>query len=163
MARKVFFSFHYQLDVVRAAQVRNSWVTKSDSGFPEFLDKASWERVRLGGDGAIKRWINQQLSGTSVTVVLIGSQTHKRPYVKYEIERSWELGHGLVGVYIHGMRTFDRQVSLKGRNPFDDYTVTVDGRKYEMTKYVETYDWQRDDGYENLGEWVERAARNAGY
>jgi len=30
MARKVFFSFHYERDIWRASIVRNSWVTKPD-------------------------------------------------------------------------------------------------------------------------------------
>ncbi len=35
MARRVFFSFHYERDVWRAGQVRNSWVTKDreEAGF----------------------------------------------------------------------------------------------------------------------------------
>lgn len=46
MARKVFFSFHYERDVWRAAQVRNSWVTKPDRETAGFWDSASWEEVK---------------------------------------------------------------------------------------------------------------------
>lgn len=55
MARKVFFSFHYERDVWRAGQVRNSWVTKPDRDTAGFWDSASWEEVKKKGDAAIKK------------------------------------------------------------------------------------------------------------
>jgi hypothetical protein len=70
MARRVFFSFHYKRDGWRVAQVRNSWVTKPDKEAAGYIDAASWEELERQGDEAIKRWINNQLTGTSVTVVL---------------------------------------------------------------------------------------------
>src|SRR6266478_2355983 len=82
MTRSAFFSFYYKKDVARANQVRNSWVTKGDKEAAGFTDAAAFEEVEKGGDAAIKKWINSQLSGTSVTVVLIGSETHQREYVK---------------------------------------------------------------------------------
>ena len=68
MARKVFFSFKYD-DVARAMIVRNSWVTQDSAGF---IDKADFEEVKRKGDAAIKKWIDEQLKGTTVTVVLVG-------------------------------------------------------------------------------------------
>lgn len=43
MARRVFFSFHYERDAWRAAQVRNSWVTKPDREAAGFWDAVAWE------------------------------------------------------------------------------------------------------------------------
>ncbi|MCH0018293.1 TIR domain-containing protein, partial [Enterococcus faecium] len=70
MVRRVFFSFHYA-DVTRAMVVRNSWTLRGtkEAGF---VDKAEFEKVKRNGDIAIKNWIDNQLIGTSVTVVLIG-------------------------------------------------------------------------------------------
>jgi hypothetical protein len=96
MARRVFFSFHYERDVWRASQVRNSWVTKPDREAAGFWDAASWEEVKKKGEEAIKAWIREQLKGTSVTVVLIGTETYKRKYVQYEIEQSCQMGNGLL-------------------------------------------------------------------
>ena len=48
------------------------------------------------GDAAIKAWIDQQLHGTSVTAVLIGSHTCSSKYVQYEIDKSIERGNGLL-------------------------------------------------------------------
>ena len=80
MARRVFFSFEYEHDVSRSMVVRNSWVTQSREA-AGFVDAADFEEVKRGGDPAIKRWIREQLRGTSVTVVLVGSHTCVSRYV----------------------------------------------------------------------------------
>jgi hypothetical protein len=79
MARRVFFSFHYQEDIWRVNQIRHVGVTKDWEAMP-FLDAASWEAVKRKGDAAVKGWIDRQLDGTGVTVVLIGSQTAVQGY-----------------------------------------------------------------------------------
>lgn len=86
MARRVFFSFHYDGDILRVGQIRNSGIVLPQGDTPTgFIDKASWESVKRQGDDAIKRWIDNQLQNTSVTVVLIGAETAQRPWVNYEI------------------------------------------------------------------------------
>src|ERR1700704_1036722 len=102
MARRVFFSFHYERDVWRASQIRNCWVTK-DRESAGFWDAAAWEEVKKKTDGDIEKWINMQLTGTSVTVVLIGAETSTRKYVGYEIVQSHRRGNGMLGVYIHNI------------------------------------------------------------
>ena len=151
MARRVFFSFHYEKDIWRASQVRNSWVTKPDRESAGFWDAASWEEVKRKGDEAVKRWIRDQLNGTSVTVVLIGSETSERPYVRYEIEQSWERNNGLIGVYIHNIKDQNQKTEPKGADPF----INMEWKNFR------TYDWVNDNGYQNLGEWVEAAYQRA--
>jgi hypothetical protein len=87
MVRKVFFSFHFQAYAWRVGQVRNSWLTRGET--TTFLDSADWEKVKRGGDRAIKNWIDGQLKGTSVTVLLIGADTAGREYVNHEITESY--------------------------------------------------------------------------
>ena len=48
MTKKVFFSFHHDLDAWRANQVRNHNVTKENNG--GYLDAADWEKVEKNGD-----------------------------------------------------------------------------------------------------------------
>src|SRR5215813_4274783 len=102
MARRTFFSFHYERDVWRAGQVRNCWVTqdREDAGF---WDAAAWEEVKKKGTAAVEKWIDDQLKGTSVTAVLIGAETSTREYVGYEIKQSYSKTNGLLGVYVHNM------------------------------------------------------------
>src|SRR5665647_501917 len=104
MARNVFFSFHYDNDVTRAWVVRNSWVTKPNRTSSGVIDKAEFEKIKKDGDAAVKRWIDSQLIGTSVTVVLIGSETLNRPFVKYEIEQSLSRGNAIIGVFVNKIK-----------------------------------------------------------
>lgn len=145
MARRAFFSFKY-LDVSRAMVVRNSWVTlgKEAAGF---VDKAEFEKIKRGGDPAIEKWIDNQLNGTSVTVVLVGAKTCTSRWVKYEIEESVKRGNGLLGIDISKIKDLDGNTSE---------------RCGEIPKGYDFYLWFNDDGYENLGKWIEKAAKAAG-
>lgn len=145
MARHVFFSFKYK-DVSRAMVVRNSWVTqgKQASGF---IDAASFEKVKRQGDAAIQRWIDGQLNGTSVTVVLVGQHTCNSRWVKYEIRKSIAIGNGLLGIDISKIR------DLQG-NTSECCGILPKGYPF--------YLWYKNDGYKNMGEWIEKAARAVG-
>ena len=161
MARHAFFSFHYQNDIWRAGQVRNAWVTR-DRDTAGFWDAAAWEKVKRGGDDGVKRWIENQLDGTSVTVVLIGTQTVERKFVKYEISRSHELGKGLLGIRIHKLKDKDGQASPSGANPFEHFYIEERTRRTCLSEIYQVYDWVTDDGYNNVADWIERAAHAAG-
>ena len=146
MARRVFFSFEYDHDVSRANVVRNSWVTQGKEA-AGFIDKAEFEKLKQRGDSAIKNWIDQQMKGTSVTVVLVGSRTCYSRWVKYEIEASKYKGNGLIGIDISKIK------DLNGR---------TSERCDTIPKGYPFYLWNRDDGYNNMGEWIEEAAKDAG-
>ena len=136
MTRRVFFSFHYENDVWRANQVRNSWVTKPDAEAAGFVDSAAFEEVKKGGDAAIKKWIDKQLEGTSVTVVLIGTDTSNRDYIKYELEQSWKKGNGILGIYIDQCKDANGNTCARGGNSFGDiFTNTTDDKKYFFERF----------------------------
>ena len=146
MARRVFFSFEYEHDVSRANVVRYSWVTQGKEA-AGFIDSADFEEIKKGGDAAIKKWIRKQLDRTSVTVVLVGSHTCSSKYVKYEIEQSEERGNGLLGLDISKIKDLSGQTTE---------------RCGEIPKGYSFYYWYNDDGYNNLGDWIEQAAKDAG-
>jgi hypothetical protein len=119
MARRVFFSFHYDRDVWRANQVRNCNVI---AGVDEagFFDHSEYIEAKARGNAAIKNMILRHLEGTSVTVVLIGSETAYRPWVRYEIEQSIARKNGLLGIYIHHLKDKNDQnafFSIRGPRP----------------------------------------------
>jgi len=145
MARKVFFSFKYD-DVQRAMNVRNSNVITGaiKSGF---IDKADFEEVERKGDNAIKAWIDKQLEGTTVTVVLIGANTNKSRWVKYEIDQSIDRGNGILTIDISKIKDFDG-------NTTECCSLRVNGYNH--------YLWNKGNGRGNLGKWVESAAMAAG-
>lgn len=159
MARRVFFSFHYERDIWRVNQVRNSWVTKEREA-AGFWDASLWEEAKKKGDAAIKRMIDEGLKQTSVTVVLIGNETANRKYVGYEIEESYKRNNGLLGIYIHKLENQRGQIDGKGNNPFNNWYVEGDnGRKVYLSSLFKTYDWKDDNGYKNFAQWVEHAAQ----
>jgi hypothetical protein len=158
MARHAFFSFHYERDVWRAGQVRNSWVTQ-DRDASGFWDSAKWEEVKKKGEAAIHNWIDEQLKGTSVTVVLIGAETSTREYVDYEITQSHKKKNGMLGIYIHNLKDVNGKTDTKGANPLTKWTFK--DPEGNVVTYP-TYDWINDGGYSNLGSWIEAAAKKAG-
>ena len=143
--RHVFFSFKYR-DVPRAMVVRNSWVPQGNQA-AGFIDAADFEKIKRQGDSSIKRWIDKQLQGTSVTVVLVGQHTCGSRWVKYEIDKSIERGNGLLGIDISKIK------DLQGR---------ASERCGKMPKGYTFYLWNKDNGYDNLGDWIEEAADQAG-
>jgi len=146
MARRVFFSFEYEHDISRANVVRNSWVTQGKEA-AGFVDAAAFEKVKKGGDTAIKKWIRDQLKGTSVTVVLVGLHTCSSKYVKYEIEQSIEKGNGLLGIDISKIK---------------DFNCKTTDRCDKIPKGYPFYLWNNDEERKNLGNWIEKAAKKAG-
>ncbi len=161
MVRRVFFSFHYERDIWRANVVRNSWVTQ-DREEAGFWDASLWEEAKKKGDSALKRMINDGLEGTSVTVALIGRETSSRKWVRYEVKKSYEEGKGVLGVYIHNIKDQNGNADVKGINLFGKLGEDEDGDPIYFAQKYQTYDWVDDDGYENLGDWVEKAAEEAG-
>jgi len=145
MARRAFFSFKYK-DVSRAMVVRNSWVTQGKEA-AGFIDAADFEEIKRKGNTAIKNWIDNQLQGTSVTVVLIGAKTCNSRWVKYEIEKSIEIGNGLLGIDVSKIK---------------DLQGNISDRCEKIPKGYNFYLWNNDDGYNNMGDWIEKAAKDAG-
>ena len=126
--------------------VRNSWVTQGKEA-AGFVDATDFEKIKRQGDKAIQAWIDNQLKGTSVTVVLVGSRTCSSRWVKYEIARSKVIGNGLLGIDISKIKDLDGTTTelcgmIPNRYPF--------------------YLWNNQNGYKNMGEWIENAAAAAG-
>ena len=155
--RKVFYSFHYDNDVFRVQQIRNIGALEAN----EPVSTNTWEQVKRGGDPAIKRWIDENMENKSCLVVLIGSETANRKWVKYEIEKAWNDNRGVVGVYIHNINCMRSGTCYKGANPFDNIYFT-DGRK--LSSVVKAYNPTPNNAYSdiknNLESWIEEAISN---
>ena len=162
MARRVFFSFHYDNDITRSMIVRNSWVTQGKEA-AGFIDKASFEQIKRQGTDAVHRWIDKQLEGTSVTVVLLGSETLNRPFVHYEICKSLQKGNAVIGVHINGLKDMR---SLKTSNRANVHSIIGYYNDKTPAYFDEIcdgiYDYSKQEGYKNLGTWIESAAKKHG-
>lgn len=158
MSRKVFYSFHFAPDSWRASQVRNVGIVEGNQP----VSDNDWEDVKEGGNEAIQKWIDNQLYGRSCTIVLIGKDTAGRKWIKYEIEKSWNDGKGVVGVYIHNLKNANGEQTSMGNNPFDDFTMKRDNKK--LSSIVKAYNPPYSDSADvydyiksNLESWVEEA------
>ena len=156
MARKCFYSFHYDPDNWRASQVRNMGVIEGNQP----VSDNDWESVKKGGDQAIRNWINGQMSGRSCTVLLIGANTAGRKWIKYEIEKTWNDKKGIVGVYIHNLKNKDGYQAARGANPLLDFNLNGTPlssivRAYDppYSSSVDVYDYIK----KNLSAWTDEA------
>ena len=158
MARKSFFSFHYKPDNWRAGQVRNMGMIEGNQPVTD----NDWESITKGGDAAIKKWIADQLSGRSCTVVLVGAATANRKWINHEIVTSWDNGMGVVEIHVSGLKDKDGNTALAGANPFDFVGYGSTGKKLSSvvkcyspggSTSQERYDWIKT----NLAAAVEEA------
>jgi hypothetical protein len=193
--RRTFFSFHYEPDNQRAQVVKQSWLTKPDREAAGFFDSSAFE-TKKRPDEALQAFLIEQLKGTSVTCALVGAETAIRPWVRYELVRSFHRGNGLMAIRVNGIKNFNQQYSQARSNPFDliAYSVVNDRVYWQESNNgvwvgydkvpsmplsevaydlggqlhhtfscrFPIYDWVNDNGYLNLGDWIERAAQHAG-
>lgn len=155
--RQIFYSFHYDNDVFRVQQIRNIGTLEND----EPVSANDWETVKRGGEASIKRWIDENLKYKSCLVVLIGTGTASRKWVKYEIEKAWNDGKAVLGIYIHNLKCPRNGTCSQGVNPFESFTLK-DGRK--LSSVVKCYNPKSYDAYNdiksNIEYWIEDAISN---
>jgi hypothetical protein len=140
MAKRVFFSFHYQ-DIIdfRANVVRNHWRLKPNRESAGYFDASIWEKAKKEGDIALKRLINNAVKNTSNTCVLIGSETYNRKWVSYEIMKSMAEGNHIFGVHINSINGKDGRTKVKGSNPLNylGYSFSENGKKLSLHDFVQ--------------------------
>jgi hypothetical protein len=168
MAKRVFFSFHYQ-DVIdfRANVVRNHWLTKPDRQDAGYFDASIWESAKKQGDIALKRLINGGLENTSNTCVLVGTETYLRPWVRYEILKSFKRGNHLFALHINGIKDKHQVIKPRGPNPFVHLGVTFseDGHTATLWELVKG-EWKRYDKIDGTASYqvqVDKAYRGKGF
>lgn len=138
MARRIYFAFHFENDIWRVNQVRNSNVVNGVEK-AGFFDHSEYDEVKRKSDDAIARAIRERLDGTTVTVVLIGNETAARPWVQYEIRESAVRGNGFVGVYIHHLR--DMWGNSSPLTPFPVAPVVPGGVEFPLFHWDGNIEW----------------------
>ncbi|MDR3257075.1 MAG: TIR domain-containing protein [Endomicrobium sp.] len=162
--RRVFYSFHYEKDVMRASQIRNIGIIEGNSP----VSDNDWEEVKRGGDMAIKRWIDNNMNGCSCLIVLIGEETANRKWVRYEIEKAWNDGKGVMGIHIHNIKCPRQGRSRQGKNPFLDFYLGSSNKistdfflGQQLSNIVPCHNPYLSDAYndikDNLNSWVNSA------
>ena len=118
----VYYSFHYTRDAFRVQQVINMGVVEGT----KLLNAQEWESVKRGGRAAIEKWIAEKMAYKNAVVVLVGTETSSRPWVRYEITKAWNDKKPLVGVRIHGLATAAGSDPI-GKNPFAEINLQGGG------------------------------------
>ena len=65
----------------------------------------------------------------------------------YEIKKSIEIGNGLLGIDV---------------SKINDLNGNTSDRCGRIPKGYDFYLWNKDGGYNNMGDWIEKAAEDAG-
>jgi hypothetical protein len=153
--RQVFFSFHFANDVWRVQQIRNIGAIEGNTP----VSANDWEEVKKKGDPAVEKWIDDNMKNRSCVIVLGGTETANRKWVKYEIKKAWNDGKGLLGIYIHNIKDNESKTCTQGKNPFEQFTV---GDK-NMSTLVKCYNPKSSDAYndikDNIEKWIEDAIK----
>lgn len=158
MAKSVFYSFHYDVDYWRVNMIRNMGALQGQ------VEKGAqaWETVKRSGDAAVEKWIHEQMLYKEAVVVLIGSETSTRPWVKYEIRKAWLDKRPLVGIYIHGLSDQGGETAPKGKNPFELFSFK--DALGTFADYVPVFEPEGADSkavyadiQQNLNSWVTSA------
>ena len=97
--RKVFISYHHRGD--------QAWFDYFSTLYGEtleiFFDNSLDGRIRSDDAEYVNRQIREEhIFGSSVTIVLCGTETWKRKYVDWEIRSTLHYKHALLGICITG-------------------------------------------------------------
>lgn len=105
--KNVFISHHHKDDKnvdklsdllgKNGCNMRNSSIRAKPAN-QERLDKG------LVKDATIRRLLRMKMSWAGTVIVLVGKETHTRPWVNWEVEEAHRLGKKIVGVYEQGLK-----------------------------------------------------------
>lgn len=149
-----FLSFHYKPDCWRVQQVRN--IGSIDE--QPLLDANRWEEIKKKGDGAVIKWIDDNMKDKDCLIVLVGTNTAGRRWVKYEIKKAWETGLGVLAIHVHNLKDSGGDQSKKGSDPFAGLTSggrAITGKVYDPPYTTSTNVYAYIS--ENIASWVKVA------
>ena len=110
--RNVFVSHHHKDDASvdgltkilsgKGYQLRNSSIRVK----PENKSRLDQKEVsvRKVSDRTIERLLRMKMRWAGQVIVVIGKETHQRPWVNWEIKVAHQLGKPIIGVYENGLK-----------------------------------------------------------
>ncbi len=105
--KNVFISHHHEDDAhvdkltnllsKKGFNIRNSSIRAKP---------ANQERLEKGliKEAVLKRLLRMKISWAGSVIVLVGKETHSRPWVNWEIDQAHKQGKNIVGIYEHGLK-----------------------------------------------------------
>lgn len=105
--KNVFISHHHQddahVDKLTALLAKNGCAIRNSSIRAKPANKERLERGLIK-DTVIRRLLRMKMSWAGTVLVLVGKETHSRPWVNWEIEEAKKQGKNIVGVYEYGLK-----------------------------------------------------------
>jgi len=82
----------------------------------EFFDESV--RVAIDSNNAeyVRRKIREKINRTSVTICMIGSETHSSKWVDWELEESFDKGNAVIAMALKGIDRAVLPAPIKSRN-----------------------------------------------
>lgn len=175
-----------------------------------FYDRSIWESRNIKNEENLKNLMRRGVQFSSAVCVLIGTNTWRSRWAKYEIARAVIDGRGLLAVHLNSINHHTRKTpdayginplhfmgiyhSSNGRyylyekhvvvtnaaaaelgfewRPYVDFTDPVPLPRYiprvdvervmPLSVYAREYDMKREDGFNNIGAWIDTAAAQVG-
>jgi hypothetical protein len=78
--------------------------------------------------------------------------------VNYEIEKAWNAGKAVVGIYIHNLRCPRTGLGVRGKNPFDGFTLN-NGKR--MSSVVTCFDPSPHNAYNDVASNIANLVHSA--
>jgi hypothetical protein len=209
--RMVYFAFDFD-DLIRVNNVRQiGKIAPRERKNPRtFSDRSIWESRNIKNEENLKNLMRQGVRYSSVVCVLVGTNTWRSRWAKYEVARAIVDERGLLAVHVNSInhnirKTTDRlgtsplhmmgvfhaangnhylyekhvvvtnaataELGYEWR-PYEDFADPVPLPRYipipavgyvmPLSIHAREYDMGRDDGFKNIGTWIDAAATQAG-
>ena len=105
--KNVFISHHHkddaQVDKLSNLLGKNGYDIRNSSIRAKPANQRRLDKG-LVKDATIKRLLRMKISWAGSVIVLVGKETHSRPWVNWEIEQAHKQGKNIVGVYERGLK-----------------------------------------------------------
>lgn len=130
MQRSVYFAFDYHRDLARVKKICAvpGVVARAAGGFET---STVWQQAERQGEAAVRALIDESLGRTEVTALCLGMRTSFDKHLDYQIERSFDLGNGLVAVTINQIT--DDQGTV---DPYAPVPPIVEAKGYRVYPYT---------------------------
>jgi hypothetical protein len=142
--RHVFISHHHQddahVDQLSGLLGGKGWDIRNSSIRAKPANQARLDKGQIP-ERTLKRLLRMKISWATVLVVLIGDQTHSRPWVNWEIEQANKLGKRIVGVFAQGGKNSDIPQAL------ERYGTTIVG--WNSDSIISAIDGEASNRFEN--------------
>src|ERR1019366_4687497 len=114
--RHVFISHHHaddaEVDKLTELLTRSGHDIRNSSIRAKPANQRRLDRGQVK-DETIRRLLRMKISWASTVVVLIGKETHTRPWVDWEITQAAKQGKRIVGVYAQGGTDAEKPAALE--------------------------------------------------